>query len=187
MSSEPVVAWRMPEVVTLDDLTVMMAADDLHRYEISPEGVLSVTPPPGYAHAIIATRLTLWLGAGGIPADRFAQTVGLRIPGDEGLGGRIPDLVVWGKTQTEGVWLPLNDVRLVVEIVSPGSVAMDSVTKRREYAIAGIPQYWTVDQDAAQTVTMYGLDGDQYVVRATMPLAWVLNTSPTEYDLDRET
>jgi hypothetical protein len=34
---------------------------------------------------------------------------------------------------------------------------------------------------------MYGLDGDQYVVRATMPLAWVLNTSPVEYDLDRKT
>jgi Uma2 family endonuclease len=185
MSSEPVVAWRMPEVVTLDDLTVMMTADGLHRYEISPEGVLSVTPPPGYSHAIIATRLTAWLVLGGIPLDRFAQTVGLRIPGleGEGLGGRIPDLVVWGKTQANGVWLPLTDVLLVVEIVSPGSVAMDSVTKRREYAIAGIPQYWTVDQDAAQTVTMLRLDGDHYAVKATMPLAWLLNTSPDEHDL----
>jgi Uma2 family endonuclease len=186
MSSAPVVVWRMPQVVTLDDLTVMKSADDLHRYELSPEGVLSVTPPLGYAHAIIATRLTLWLGAGGIPADRFAQTVGLRIHGDEGVGGRIPDLVVWGKAQEDGVWLSLDDVLLVVEIVSPGSIAMDSVTKRREYAIAGIPQYWTVDQDAAQNVTMYHLDGDQYVVRATMPLAWLLNTGPAEYDLDQD-
>lgn len=174
----------MPEVVTLDDLTAMMAADEIHRYEISPEGVLSMTPPPAYSHAIIANRLTLWLGMAGIPADRFAQTVGLRIPGPDGLGGRIPDLVVWSQVQTDGVWLSLDDVLLVVEIVSPGSVAMDTVTKRTEYAVAGIPQYWVVDQDTAQTVTMYRLDGDRYAVKATMPLAWLLNTSPAEHDLD---
>ena len=72
---------------------------------------------------------------------------------------------------------------LVVEIVSPGSEGVDTVTKRSEYVAAGIPQYWVVDQDAAQTVTMHGLEGDHYAVRATMPLAWVLNTNPAEYDL----
>ena len=30
---------------------------------------------------------------------------------------------------------------------------------------------------------MYRLDGDHYAVQATMPLAWVLNTSPAEHDL----
>lgn len=40
-----------------------------------------------------------------------------------------------------------------------------------------------IGQDAAQTVTMHHLDGDEYAVRATMPLAWVLNTSPAEYNL----
>lgn len=54
----------MPPVVTLDDLTAMMAADENHRYEISPEGVVSTMPPPGYAHAIIATRLMVWLTQG---------------------------------------------------------------------------------------------------------------------------
>ena len=56
MSSEAVGRY-MPAVVTLDDLTAMMAADEHHRYEISTEGVLSIMPPPGYSHAIIATRL----------------------------------------------------------------------------------------------------------------------------------
>ncbi|WFE55416.1 Uma2 family endonuclease [Micromonospora sp. WMMD712] len=175
----------MPSVVTLDDLTAMMAADDHHRYEISPEGVLTVAPPPGYAHAIIATRLMVWLAQGGIPADRIAQAVGLRIPGRHGgVGGRIPDLVVWSKAQADGVWLPVADVLLVVEIVSPGSEGIDTVTKRNEYAAAGIPQYWVVDQDPAQTVTMHRLDGDRYAVRASMPLAWVLNASPADHDLD---
>jgi Uma2 family endonuclease len=184
MSAETV-GRHMPPVITLDDLTAMMAADEHHRYEISPEGVLSVMPPAGYTHAIIATRLMGWLLAAGLPADRIAQTVGLRIPGRAGgVGGRIPDLIVWSKAQAEGVWLSVADVLLVVEIISPGSEATDTVAKRTEYAGAGIQRYWTVDQDPAQTVTMYRLDGDRYEARATMPLAWVLNTTPGEHDLD---
>jgi Uma2 family endonuclease len=183
MSSEAVGRY-MPPVVTLDDLTAMMAADERHRYEISPEGVLSVMPPPGYAHAIIATRLMVWLAAAGVPAERIAQAVGLRILSpDGGVGGRIPDLIVWSRAQADGVWLPVGDVLLVVEIISPGSEGVDTVTKRKEYAAAGIPRYWMVGQDTAQTVTMHRLDGDQYTVQATMPLAWVLNTSPAEHDL----
>ena len=81
------------------------------------------------------------------------------------------------------MWLSVDDVLLVVEIISPGSEATDTVAKRTEYAGAGIPQYWTVDQDPAQTVTMYRLDGNRYQARATMPLAWVLNTTPAEHDL----
>jgi Uma2 family endonuclease len=184
MSAEAV-GRHMPTVITLDDLTAMMAADEHHRYEISPEGVLSVMPPAGYTHAIIATRLMGWLLADGVPADRIAQAVGLRIPGRAGsVGGRIPDLVVWSKAQAEGVWLPVADVLLVVEIISPGSEAVDHTAKRTEYAGAGIPQYWTIDQDPAQTVTMYRLDGTLYQARATMPLAWVLNTTPAEHALD---
>jgi Uma2 family endonuclease len=171
----------MPSVVTLDDLAAMMTADSHHRYEISPEGIVSIMPPAGYARAIIATRLMVWL-ATGIPTERIAQAVGLRIPGRTGgEGGRIPDLIVWSEAQTDGVWLPVGDVLLVVEIVSPGSEGMDLVTKRREYAGAGIAQYWIVEQDAPQTVTMHRLDGDAYRVHATMPLAWVLNTAPGEH------
>lgn len=90
---------------------------------------------------------------------------------------------MWSKTQADGVWLPVADVLLVVEIISPGSGAADTAAKPAEYAGAGIPQYWTINQDPAQTVTMYRLDGDRYHVRATMPLAWVLNTAASEHDL----
>jgi Uma2 family endonuclease len=178
-------SWHLPTVVTLDDLAAMNEADEHHRYEISPEGVLSIMPPPGVAHAMIATRLMGWWILAGLPLERIAQVVGLRIPGGRGgVGGRIPDLVVWAtEAPAEGVWLPVEDVLLVVEIISPGSEGMDEVIKRAEYATAGIAEYWTVDQDAAQTVTMYRLDGDHYAMRATMPLAWVLNTAPADHDL----
>ena len=133
---------------------------------------------------VLVVWLMGWLLSAGIPVGRIAQAVGLRVPGKTGGdGGRIPDLVVWSKIQDDGVWLPVADVLLVVEIISPGSEASDTVAKRTEYAGAGIPRYWIVDQDSAQTVTMYRLDGDQYRVAATMPLAWVLNTSPAEHHL----
>jgi Uma2 family endonuclease len=182
MGSETV-AWHLPTAVTLDDLTAMTAADEFHRYELSPDGVLTVTPSAGYGHALVATRLMFWLSAAGIPAEQVAQAVGLRIPGRGGVGGRIPDLIVWGKAPAARIWLPVTDVLLVVEIVSPGSQDMDTAIKRNEYAAAGIPQYWLVDQDPEQTVTMYRLNSEDYAVRAIMPLAWALNISPVDYGL----
>jgi Uma2 family endonuclease len=36
---------------------------------------------------------------------------------------------------------------LVVEVVSPDDPDRDYVTKKKEYAEAGIPEYWIVDPD----------------------------------------
>ncbi|WP_226346390.1 Uma2 family endonuclease [Agilicoccus flavus] len=38
-----------------------------------------------------------------------------------------------------------SDIALVVEVISPGSVETDAITKRAEYARAGIPAYLLVD------------------------------------------
>jgi Uma2 family endonuclease len=73
--------------------------------------------------------------------------------------------------------LSAADLLLAIEIVGPGSEAMDEVAKRREYASAGIPQYWVVDRDDAQTATSYQLSSDAtYTERAKMPLVWLLQT-----------
>ncbi|MDG4767586.1 Uma2 family endonuclease [Solwaraspora sp. WMMD406] len=182
MSAEAV-GMHMPAVVTLDDAAAMNAADpNGHRYETSPEGVLSVMPPPDSEHAIIASRLSAWLIVAGWPAERVLQAVGVRIPGPDRDGGRIPDLSVWRKPPTRGVWSAVTDIVLVVEIVSPGSEAMDAMTKVREYASAGIPQYWVVDRDSAQTVTLHRLTAHgPYQEQAKMPLAWLLQTSPADH------
>lgn len=173
----------MPAVVTLDDLAAMNAADPHgHRYETSPEGVLSVTPPPDSEHATIASQVFAWLVLAGWPADQVLQVAGIRLPGSGGTGGRIPDLSVWAKPPPRGVWLAVDGLILVVEIVSPGSEAIDQVTKRHEYAAAGIPQYWVIDRDSAQTVTLYHLGPDEgYQERAKMPLAWLLQTAPADH------
>jgi Uma2 family endonuclease len=173
----------MPAVVTLDDLALMNGADpNGHRYEISPEGVLSVMPPADSEPAMIASRLFAWLLTAGWAAQQVLQVAGVRVPGSHGVGGRIPDLTVWRKPPERAVWLTTIDLLLVVEIVSPGSEALDEVTKRLEYASAGIPQYWVVARDSAQTVTLFGLTGDgTYAERAKMPLAWLLQTDPGDH------
>ncbi len=50
---------------------------------------------------------------------------------------------------------------LVVEIVSPDNPERDTVTKRADYAAAGIPEYWIVNPEA-ETVTVLTLAGGSY-------------------------
>jgi len=174
---------HLPSVITLDDLAALIAEDpDGHRYETNPEGALFVMPPPDSEHAAIASRLLVWLALAGWPAEQVLQAAGIRISGPHGDGGRIPDLTLWSKPQARSVWLALIDLLLVVEIVSPGSEAMDEMVKRREYALAGIPRYWIIDRDSAQTVTLHRLgQSGEYEVATKMPLAWLLNTEPADH------
>jgi len=48
----------------------------------------------------------------------------------------------------------------VAEIISPGSREIDEVDKLREYAQAGIPEYWLLDPEA-KTIRVYGLPEGQ--------------------------
>lgn len=50
---------------------------------------------------------------------------------------------------------------LVVEIVSPDDPDRDWITKRREYAQAGIPEYWIVDPRSG-TISVLTLVGTSY-------------------------
>jgi Uma2 family endonuclease len=176
---------HMPATLTLDDLTVMAVADEYgHRYEMSPEGVLSVMPPAGVDHAVIASRLLAWFLTGGWPAERILQNCGLRISVGDGAGGRVPDLTVWSEAPKSGlVWAPIDGLALAIEIVSRGSEAIDRIIKKDEYARAGIPRYWLVDRDASNTVSMWRLrDGDYEAALPTpQPLAWVLNSQPAQH------
>ncbi|MDE0464859.1 MAG: Uma2 family endonuclease [Caldilineaceae bacterium] len=52
---------------------------------------------------------------------------------------------------------------LVMEVVSPDDPERDKVTKRREYAQAGIPEYWIVDPTAS-SITVLTLQGQEYAL-----------------------
>jgi len=71
-----------------------------------------------------------------------------------------PDVLVATADATErnvSHYLPA-EVVLVVEIVSPGSLAMDRIMKPALYAEAGIPHFWRVETDGGVRVATYRLD-----------------------------
>lgn len=77
--------------------------------------------------------------------------------------GREPDLI-FVKREHAARFAPqhlIGPPDLAVEIVSPDSVARDRVTKLREYAQAGIPEYWVIDaRPDHEQVDVYMLAAD---------------------------
>jgi Uma2 family endonuclease len=66
---------------------------------------------------------------------------------------RDPDLIVCSREQlcalrplTKAMFLEGNPPALVVEVSSPGNETSDTVDKRLEYALAGIPEYWIINR-----------------------------------------
>lgn len=87
----------------------------------------------------------------------------------------IPDaLVIVATVDAEQQVIAATDVRLVVEVLSPSNRTTDLVTKRVDYAAAGIPSYWLVDPEVP-SVTVLELEGNSYaeaaVVRGDEPYA----------------
>jgi len=137
--------WTMADVEALPD------AGDHARYELLSPGVLTVSPAPGTAHQRASRLLANLLddAANRSGADvEVLEAVNVEIP-----GGRLttPDIaVVDGRVaDTDPVRYPSTAVRLVVEIVSPGSRATDRAIKPELYAEAGIPAYWRLELQPA--------------------------------------
>lgn len=65
---------------------------------------------------------------------------------------------------------------LVIEVVSPSNPDLDRVTKRREYAERGIPEYWIVDP-LDETLTVLTLRGATYTEHGSF-CPGTLATSP---------
>lgn len=51
---------------------------------------------------------------------------------------------------------------LIVEVVSPDNPERDIITKRADYAEAGVPEYWIVNP-LDETVTVLRLEGKRYI------------------------
>jgi Uma2 family endonuclease len=182
--SAAAVGAHMPADLTLEDLAAMAVADEHgHRYEMSPEGVLSIMPPAGVEHAMLASRLLVWFVVHGWTPEQVLQNCGLRITTADGAGGRVPDLTIWSEPPKAGdIWATVDGLVLAVEIMSRGSEAIDQVIKEAEYAKAGVKRYWIVSRDAAHTVTRWRLvDGAYQPAGDPQPLTWLLTTTPDEH------
>jgi Uma2 family endonuclease len=60
-----------------------------------------------------------------------------------------------------GGMIRASEVRLVVEVVSPGSHRLDNVIKHGEYGDARIPRYWILDLETPMSVHVWHL-ADEY-------------------------
>ena len=122
------------------------------------EGVLYVTPSPGFPHQRAV--------------DRLCQIFGPRLP--EGLVGLPapfdyqpddhttyePDYSVWDEAVVERRPLDVPPV-LAVEVLSPNKPEHDLVRKFCGYARCGVPHYWIVNP-IGETLVAYRLEGGRY-------------------------
>lgn len=158
MGAETVGA-EMPLQVSFDDLAAMAAADENHRYELSPEGVLSVAPAGDPGHAMLVSRLFAWLLSNGYDPEQVVVDCGVDVG-----GARVPDLTVWAKGSSprsgRSRYADTAGLLLAIEVLSRGSEVVDRIIKKAEYAAARIPRYWIIEADDATTVRQYALNTD---------------------------
>ena len=145
--------WTEDEYLAFDENVLVEFSD----------GLVEFLPVPTTSHQIIMRRLTHQLDAFVDP-----RQLGLLLP--HALRVRIaprkfrePDLVFMLQQNLhragEKFW---EGADLVVEVVSPDGRKRDLEVKRREYAQAGIAEYWIVDPQAS-SITVLKLDNANYV------------------------
>ena len=140
-----------------------LALDTNHLIEYS-HGQIEVLPMPTQSHQLLVIALFKFL-------DNFIRTrqlgtvllAPMRVQLWQGKF-REPD-VLFMRTEHEDrrsdqFW---QGADLVMEVVSPDDPRRDRVTKRREYAQTGIPEYWIVDP-AQRSITVLTLDEQTYAL-----------------------
>lgn len=123
--------------------------DDGKRYEVL-DGVLAVTPAPGWRHQHVAFAMARRLDTY-LRANRFGRAI--MAPADvEFSPTRLLEPDVFATRDVRGrPAMGYGEVRhllLAVEVLSPGSARHDRITKRRIYMEEGVGEYWIVDADA---------------------------------------
>jgi Uma2 family endonuclease len=143
--------WTLSDLLDLPDTGT--------RNEII-DGALLMSPPPTVGHGNVAFRLhALLLDAAPGDLAVFGLAVGVQI----GASVLIPDVLVADAAVAAAAPAAFDarHVRLVAEVLSPSNRTTDLVTKRSQYAGAGISHYWIVDPQVP-SLTVLELSGDVY-------------------------
>jgi Uma2 family endonuclease len=142
-----------------------------HQLVEFSHGFLEVLPMPTTSHQLLVVYL--YRPVLGFTTGRDLGTVlvaPLRVRLWRGKF-REPDVLFMSKGHADRIGEEFWDgADLVVEVVSGEEEdrRRDLVTKRREYARAGIPEYWIVDP-REERITVLRLSGKRYVVHGEFP------------------
>jgi Uma2 family endonuclease len=127
---------------TLED--VLNLPPEAPRVELV-NGVMLVVPSPTEDQQNISGLSWAWLRAHTPPEYRAAQAVGVAVSVDHTYE---PDVILRRAGGDGGRhFFAADQVVLAVEVVSPRTRTRDRISKPAEYAAAGIPYYWRVEQD----------------------------------------
>lgn len=109
------------------------------------DGNLEVLDLPTYFHQVILLRLSLVLHTF-VAANQLGKVCFAPLPVRLWSGKiREPDLMFMSTAHASRIGEYWGVPDLVVEIISPTSALKDREIKRREYAKAGVTEYWIVD------------------------------------------
>lgn len=151
-----------PGPLTVADLEAM--PDDGHGYELL-DGVLIVTPAPGWSHQRAVGRLFRLLddatpaGLEALPAPFAVRPEG-GLPLAQQRTELQPDVLVARVSDLTARDLPAAPV-LVVEVASPSTRLVDVNLKRAAYARMGVHHYWIVDPEVPD-LSVFALAGEEY-------------------------
>ena len=192
---------QLRHLLTVPEYLALGEDPEWVRYELQ-EGNLVMSPKPMPEHQIAVQELVVQL-RGQLPGDVraiFDVDVDLELVQPSAPGTvRAPDIAVGSNAELarrreQGGVLRAGGVRLVVEVISPGSRRLDTMVKRDEYADAGIPHYWIVDLGGPGehiTLTAHHLAGEFGPVTSNSgdagPVAGTFATTepfPVRVDLD---
>lgn len=163
--------------LTLDDWAAL-PEDELGRSELQ-EGVLLMSPRPKRRHQRLARSLSR-IVEDQLPAGlELLQAIDVIVEASELPTVRIPDFIVVPVDCDEPI--SAVDVVIAVEVVSPGSRSLDYVLKRHEYAKAGIPHYWIINDDCS--LDELRLVGSKYV-EATHAVGRFSTDAPFPVEID---
>lgn len=154
---------------TLDDYLIHDDGTDT-RYELVNGELIAMAQPKG-RHGAIAEFLndTFRDEIKRLNRDWTAKQMAVALQSPRGGRwdtARIPDVTVlsldqWRTLRDQEAVIRLNDPPpfLVVEVVSDSTVATDYRTKRAEYSVLNIPEYWIVDPIKNAITLLQLIDG----------------------------
>jgi len=132
------------------------------------DGSLHTCPRETPRHQLIVGALAVALRAGRADMNILASVAVRLDPGRIA----VPDLIVTGAIDLDATVVDASSVRLVCEVVSAGSAAVDRAMKMYCYAAAGIPWYLLAEQEY-NALYSYVLSGGVYVQDSVMHLGGV--------------